>query len=217
MAGLAIIAAVILALLWISARSSRDDVAAERDAARAEATAEAERTADTADALAASEALLSDAMADNEQLSAELTAAQADASEASEAMARLAEADASIAALTEQNAELAADLATAEQALADAEATPDAPDAPDAPPAFDIAAAPDFARYIGEQVSSTSGPSVLGEGQTTCLGTALIDDIGFEAIGAGLNAGASTSENAAVFEAVERAALSCGIDPSAVF
>ena len=82
---------------------------------------------------------------------------------------------------------------------------------------FDINAAPEFAQYIGEQLSSTTGPTVLGEGQTTCLGTAVVNDIGLDALGKGLQSRASASQSTVVVEAIGRAATTCGIDPSAIF
>ncbi len=73
---IALLAAVVLALLWVSALSSRDTATTERDAAQAAATEEAERTADALDSLAATEVNLETALADNEQLAAELAAAE---------------------------------------------------------------------------------------------------------------------------------------------
>jgi hypothetical protein len=50
---LALVAAIVLGLLWISALGSSDDAAAERDAAQATATEDAARTADELYSLAA--------------------------------------------------------------------------------------------------------------------------------------------------------------------
>jgi len=45
----------------------------------------------------------------------------------------------------------------------------------------------------------------------------VVNDIGLATLGSGLASGASTSESTAVVEAIERAAVSCSIDPSAIF
>ena len=163
-------------------------------------------------------------MSDNEQLAAELAAAEADAAEATAAAARAAEAEAALAEVNVQNAELADQISALEASLAEAEAAAVAAaeagavvDAGAETPTFDIDAAPDFARYIGEQLSSTNGPSVFGQGQTTCLGAAVVNDIGLDALGTGLQSGASSNQTTVVVDAIGRAATSCGIDPSAIF
>lgn len=225
---IALLAAVVMGLLWVSALNSRDDAAAERDAAQTAATAESDRTADALDSLATTKVDLDTARTENEQLAAELAAAEADAAAAAAATARADEAEDTLAVVNVENEELAAQIVTLEASLADSQAAaeaaaetaadaPTAPAAPAAPAVFDINAAPDFARYIGEELSSSNGPSVLGQGQTTCLGTAVVNDIGLDALGSGLQSGASSSKNAVVVEAIERAAVSCGIDPSAIF
>ncbi len=215
--GVALLAAVIMGLLWSSARSDRDDAIAERDAAQA-------ATVDGADQ---SEQALTDldaATATNERLAAETEAAEA---ATAEAIASAEAATAATAELEVRNAELTAEIATLQSSLADAEtaaaeaetaaaaaeATPAAPEAN----SFDIAAAADFARFIGERLASIEGATVLGQGQHTCLGAAVVNDIGLDAIGAGLENGASSSANSIVVDAIERGAISCGIDPSAIF
>jgi hypothetical protein len=209
--GLALLAAVIMGLLWTSARSDRDDAIAERDAAQAATVAGSDQ----------SEQALTDldaATATNERLAAETEAAEAATTEA------IASADAANAATAElevRNAELTAELATLQSSLTDAEtaAAAAAAEAEAAPEAnsFDIAAAVDFARFIGERLASIEGATVLGQGQHTCLGTAVLNDIGLDAIGAGLENGASSSASSVVVDAIERGAISCGIDPSAIF
>jgi hypothetical protein len=214
---IALLAAVVMGLLWISALGSRDDAATERDAAEATATEEADRTADALDSLAATEVDLEAARTDNEQLTAELAAAEADAAEADAATARAADAEAALAVANVQNEELAAEIATLETSLSGAQDAAETAGVPADPAVFDINASPDLARYIGEQLSSSSRPTVLGEGQTTCLGTAVVNDIGLATLGAGLASGASSNESTAVVESIERAAVTCGIDPSAIF
>jgi hypothetical protein len=213
-AGLALLAAVIMGLLWTSARSDRDDAIAERDAAQAATVAGSDQ----------SEQALTDldaATATNERLAAETEAAEA---ATAEAIASTEAANAATAELEVRNAELTAELATLQSSLTDAEtaaaaAAAEAEAAPAAPDAnsFDIAAAVNFARFIGERLASIEGATVLGQGQHTCLGTAVLNDIGLDAIGAGLENGASSSASSVVVDAIERGAISCGIDPSAIF
>jgi hypothetical protein len=222
---IALAAAIVMGLLWFSVSGSRDDAASERDAAQAAVAAETERTSAALDSLAATEAELEAAQSDNEQIAAELAAAEADAAEATAATARATEAEALLAEVNVQNETLAAEITALEAALADAEAAaqtaesanvPTVPATPE-PVVFDIDAAPDFARYLGEQLSSTNGASVLGQGQNTCLGTAVVNDIGLDALGNGLRSGASSNQNTVVVDAIGRAAVTCGIDPSAIF
>ncbi len=217
---IALLAAVVMGLLWVSALSSSDDAATERDAAQAAATEEANRSADALDSLAATGVDLEAARTENEQLTTELAAAQADAAEATAATARADEAEATLAVVNVQNEELAAEIVTLEASLSETQTAAAAAEAASVPAdqaVFDINASPDLARYIGEELSSTSGPSVLGQGQTTCLGTAVVNDIGLATLGTGLASGASSSDITVVVEAIERAAATCGIDPSAIF
>lgn len=218
---IALLVAAVMGVLWFSARGDLDDAAAERDAAQAATAAEADRAVGALADLATTRADLDAAATANEGLVADVEAAEAATTEA----ATTAEAaDAATAALETRNSELAAEIAALQSSLADAEtaaadataAAAEVPDAPE-PEAFDIAAAVDFARYIGERLASIEGPSVLGQGQHTCLGTAVVNDIGLDAIGAGLRSDASSGASSAVAEATERGAISCGIDPSAIF
>lgn len=207
---LAVIAAAVLAVLWVSALSSRDSAALERDVAQSAVTVETERTADALDLLEATKVDLEAALADNEQLAAELDATEADAAEAAAAAARAAEAEAALDDMFVENETLVAEITALETSLS---AFRDASSSA----AFDINTAPDLARYIGEQLSSSSRPTALDNAQTTCLGTAVVNDLGLETLGSGLASGASTDERTEVVEAIERATAGCSIDPSAVF
>ncbi len=218
----ALLAAAVMGLLWMSAAGARDDAAAERDEARAATVTESERADEAVAELTETRTDLDDAATTNQQLSTEAASAEAAAAEAT---ARAEAAEAATAELQAQNVELTTEVAAlessltdAETAAADAEATTAAAAA--AAPAtevFDIAAAVQFARFIGESLASVEGPSVLGQGQHTCLGTAVVNDIGLDAIGAGLQTDAANSATSALDEAIERGAISCGIDPSAIF
>ena len=207
---LAVIAAAVLAVLWVSALSSRDSAALERDVAQSAVTVETERTADALDLLEATKVDLEAALADNEQLVAELDATEADAAEAATAAARAAEAEAALDDMFVENETLVAEITALETSLS---AFRDASSSA----AFDINTAPDLARYIGEQLSSSSRPTALDNAQTTCLGTAVVNDLGLETLGSGLASGASTDERTEVVEAIERAAAGCNIDPSSIF
>ncbi len=228
----ALLAAVVLALLWISAARSRDDAAAARDAARASAALEADRADVAEDELATAQADLEALRAANEQLAADLATAQAaTAATATAAEEQAAEAEADLDALGVQNQELADEIDALQQSLADATAagtTPDDAATSDAgaPPAdeptqadvaFDIAGAPEFARYIGETLSSRTGSSRLGQAESTCFGTAIVDDIGLDALGKGLHLAASSTDNDVVVGAMQRAATSCNIDLGLIF
>lgn len=207
---IAVLAAAVLAMLWVSALSSQDTAITERDTAQTAATVETERTADALDLLEATKVDLEAALADNEQLTAELGATEADSTEAAAATARAAEAEAALDDMFVENETLATEITSVETSLlASQDASSDT--------VFDINTAPDLARYIGEQLSSSSRPTVLGNGQTTCLGTALVNDLGLETLGSGLASGASTDERTEVVEAIERAAARCSIDPSTIF
>ncbi len=220
----ALLAAVVMGLLWMSAASARDDAAVERDDARAATVAESDRAEEAVAELAEARTDLDVAATTNEQLATESAAAE---TAAAEAAARAEAAEAATAELQAQNVELTTEVAALESSLTDAEtaaaeaATSAAETAPaaEAPAtaAFDIAAAVEFARFLGESLASVEGPTVLGQGQHTCLGTAVVNDIGLDAIGAGLQTDASNGASSALDEAIERGAISCGIDPSAIF
>ncbi len=227
--GLALLVAVIMGLLWMTAQSDRDSALEERDAAQAASVAESDRTEEVLSELADARIELDAAAATAERLAAETEAAEA---ATTDAVARADATTAATAALEVQNDELTKQVATLESSLIGAEteaadavaeaeaaveaATDTAAVTPEAT-AFDIAAAADFARFIGERLASVERSSVLGQGQHTCLGTAVVNDIGLDAIGVGLEDGAASSASSAVNDAIERGAISCGIDPSAIF
>ena len=207
---IAIVAAAVLAVLWVSALSSRDSAALERDVAQSAVMVETERTAGALDLLEATKVDLEAALADNEQLAAELDATEADAAAAAVAVARAAEAEAAFDVMFVENETLVAEIKALETSLSAFQVASSGA-------AFDINTAPDLARYIGEQLSSSSRPTVLGNAQTTCLGTAVVNDLGLGTFGSGIASGASTDARTEVVEAIERAAAGCSIDPSAVF
>jgi hypothetical protein len=92
---------------------------------------------------------------------------------------------------------------------------------PEVPTASTGAAAiedvPDFARYIGETLSSRTGSSRLAQAQSTCFGTAIVNDIGYDGLGKGLALNASAEENNAVIGAMQRAAATCNIPLELIF
>lgn len=223
LAAVALAAAVIMGLLWMSTTSARDDAIAERDAATLERDADLGSTRAATDALTTTQTDLAASQSEVRRLeteldaalvAAELTAVERDDAEAAGELATEVN-DLSIRnqELSDQIAALQTELATSAEADVVAEAVV----VPAEPAAFDIAAAPDFGRYVGELLSSRSGSSRLGQADSTCYGTAIINDIGLDALGKGLHLGASSADNNIVIGAMQGAATSCGIDPSLIF
>lgn len=226
--------AAVFAVLWMANRGAADDARGERDAAIAERNA-AEVAADDL------QAQLDGAVVAADQAAADLAAAEADLAAAQLALDEVeiagaessAEADAlleqitvldgRVSELTAERDQLRLDLEAAEAAVADAA---DAAEAAEAEAEgttpgivageFDIATTPEFARYLGEVLSDRPGGSVLGPSQAECFGTALVSDIGLDAVGAGQLAGSGSDAAVALDKAKDEAARACGIDPSAV-
>jgi cell division protein FtsB len=83
-------------------------------------------------------------------------------------------------------------------------------------PAPDVEPSPSFDRLLGEEMSAPGG-SRLNALENECLGHFVIDDIGLEAIGAGLHTSRTSSANDAVVASMLRGADACSIDPSRIF
>ncbi len=75
---------------------------------------------------------------------------------------------------------------------------------------------PSFDRLLGEEMSAPGG-SRLNALENECLGHFVIEDIGLEAIGAGLHTARTSSANDAVIASMLRGAEACAIDPSRIF
>jgi hypothetical protein len=219
-AAIGLAAAVAFGLMWMQATGSRDDANAARDAAIAERNANVENGRVAADALIDTQSDLSAAQADNQRLQGDLDSALEEIQTADSApvatttpidTARVDELETEVDELSTTNDALADQLTTLQAELDAAAATPETP------AEFDIAAAPEFARYVGEVLSSRSGSSRLAAAQSTCFGTEIINSIGLDALGNGLHNAASSSDNNAVIGAMQGAASTCGIDPGLIF
>lgn len=219
---------IVMTILWLGARSDadaalveRDAVLVERDAAtNARIAAETELTAATSSLATAEEELAA--------ARAELAAAQESAASAEELDAltsQIADLEAEVATLSDENvrlqAELDAAIAAAESPVDETPVDETPVDGGDAPlvsaAEFDATTTPEFARYIGELLSSSRGSSQLGEAASICFGTEVINAIGVDAIGNGQNNAASGAERQIVIDAMVAAAGTCGIDQSLIF
>lgn len=215
-AALALAAAIVMGLLWMSAGSARDDAVAEREVAISERDANITSRQDLSAALITTQSDLSEAQADNERLQAELDEALATAEPIApvEPVVDTAREDAlaeQISELDVRNQELADEVA-ALQAELDA-----ATEAVTEPVAFDATTTPEFSRWVGELLSSRSGSSQLAKTQSECFGAAVINSIGLDALGAGLNLAASSAANNLVVGAMQSGAEFCGIPSSLIF
>jgi hypothetical protein len=104
--------------------------------------------------------------------------------------------EAEIASLTDENVNLLEQLETVELQLADA-------------PTISVA----FAQYIGEQLSNSS----LDVAQAQCFGSYVIERVGLDGLGVGLNSDRTSDANDAVTTAMSEGAAECDIDPGLVF
>jgi hypothetical protein len=210
-AGLAV--GAVMAVMWMLARAERDDAVAERDAAQA---AEAEARADVrsmGDELQVANDGRTVAEAEVDRLTGRVEALRADA----EADAtRIAELEDDVATLTAEVERLTAEN---ESLRADLDATPETPTPAPATPGTtaEATAPPEFARYLGEVLSSRTGSSRLSAEQSRCFGSEIVDLIGLDAVGAGLHNARTSAANDALVAAMQQAAATCGLDPALVF
>lgn len=218
---LALGAAIVFALLWFSSTADRDDALAERESAVAEAAAASDAAVVAEDELVRAQIENETAASEIARLEAELEAATsltedvdaAAADAAAEAEARAAELAAELERTSAAEDELEARIEELE-----AELETVAGDTIDGPaPQFDPSTVPEFTRYIGETLSSRTGSSRLAQAQSECFGAAIIDAIGLDALGNGLNLEASNADRGVVITAMEDAAAFCRIDPALVF
>jgi multidrug efflux pump subunit AcrA (membrane-fusion protein) len=218
---LALVLAVGMGLLWMSANSATGDAEAARDIADAQASANGQANLEAE--LATARADLDAAQASTDALTAERESAVSELEAGADDLAQLRT---QAGDLSVENVQLADEIATLRQELDSAQTevgemsidptTTPAPISPDVA-SFDITANPDFARYIGETLSSRRGSSRLGQMQSECFGTALVNDIGLDGLGKGLTLAASAAENNVVVGAMQRAAGTCNIDLSLIF
>jgi multidrug efflux pump subunit AcrA (membrane-fusion protein) len=212
-----------MGLLWMSANSATGDAEAARDIAIADAEASANGQANLEAELATAQADLDAAQTSTDALAAERESAVSELEAGADDLAQLRT---QAGDLSVENVQLADEIAALRQELDSAQTevgevsidptTTPAPISPDVA-SFDITANPDFARYIGETLSSRRGSSRLGQTQSECFGTALVNDIGLDGLGKGLTLAASAAENNVVVGAMQRGAGTCNIDLSLIF
>lgn len=216
-AGLAV--GVVMTILWLGAQSERDDAVDERDRLAAESDQAGDEVQRLQSELQTADDDLAVATAEVERLQAQLdderATASSDAARVAELEAEVEELTGRVDDLTAENDELREALEAAESATPEAPETPEAPDGADA--SFDVADVPEFARYVGELLSSRTGSSRLSVEQSTCFGGAVIDRIGLDALGAGLHNARTSEANDAVVAAMQQAADSCGVDAALIF
>jgi len=216
---LALVLAVGMGLLWMSAKSATGDAEAARDTAIADAGASATGQANLESELATARADLDALQASTDALTAERDGAVSELEAGADDLAQLrTQAD----DLTVNNEQLADEIATLRQELKSAQTELDEVRADPAPTnpdviTFDIAGNPDFARYIGETLTSRRGSSRLRQDQSECFGAALVTDIGLDGLGKGLTLAASAADNNVVVGAMQRAAGTCNINLSLIF
>lgn len=210
---LALLAAVGMGLLWMSANSTTDKAEAARDRAMAETEVSAAEQAILEAELTTARADLDDARASTDALTAERDGAISELGAGAEDLAQL---QTQAADLNDNNEQLAEEIATLRQELESTEIAIGDVDAPGAT-SFDIAASPAFASYIGETLTSRRGASRLDQTQSECFGTAIVTDIGLDGLGKGLTLTASAANNNIVVGAMQSAASTCNIDLSLVF
>jgi len=206
----ALLAAAVMTVLWLGERD--DDTPAEPPPELSERAATLERE------LADTEAARSAAAAEAARLQGELDAVSDQLTADSSASDELAAAAATNDRLQQEldDARLRIDELDAEL-FAALESPPEpAPTAPDTG-GFDATSTPEFARWVGELLSSRTGSSRLGQEASTCFGTEVISRVGVDAVGAGQNNAAGGAERQIVIDAMNDAAAACGIDPGLIF
>lgn len=212
--GLAI--GIIMTILWLGAQGNVDDANTERDLALTERdtatdslTAAQTELEGTTNELASTEQDLQAALAALEEADTRESPAVDDGAEITALEAQIGELEAAAATAAEENARLTEELEAAAAEPVDA--------APVEPTEFDASAAPGFARWVGELLSSSSGSSRLGQEASTCFGTEVIKLIGVDAVGVGQNNASSGADRQVVIDAMIAAAGNCGIDRGLIF
>jgi hypothetical protein len=190
---------ILLFVVFLNGRSALNQARQDRDAATAEAAGLEQRSSTAEQRLGAATAE-SDALA--RELSDLKQSGQLSLTERDDAITEL---ESSNSELMTANETLEARIVELEQAdpLATDEATE-----PTSGPAFDL--------FLGELLASRGGVRIAPD-QSGCLGQFVIDDIGLEAIGSGLNTAKNTATNDVLTASMSRAAVSCGIDPVLIF
>jgi hypothetical protein len=202
-----------MGFLWLGARDSssdaqseRDIAIAERDAASAENIELDARVRVAEDDVAEAQDALSAAESDNDDTT------PVDDTAITELQEEIDKFAAEVQRLNEENATLAA-------AEPEPEPEPDATEPepePDATEPEPDTAEPLSPRDLGRRLSSLYRQNVLGNGQQTCLGQVVINDIEADSISEILMSD-DPGANESLTTSLQGAATICGIDPSAIF
>lgn len=201
----------VLALLWLGSRSDADTALTQRDNAVVERDAAIAATIDADTALRASQDELADALTALEDASgSDARSGASDTDELQDLRDEVDELTAEVERLEAENETLAIDLADLE---ASATTTPSTTTTLLPTPTVPPSVSPDD---IGEQVGGLFRSSVLGDGQQSCLGQALLDVLGAQRVLEAI-AAASPGDDEQFVDAIRSAASICNIDPSAIF
>jgi len=221
LAAVASIAALVFGVLWLNSSSSTDDAIAERDLALSERDMAIASGIELNNELETTRDQLADAEAaaatdDNE--------AGADTTEIDELQAEVDRLTAEVERLTEENASLQADLTASttppvtvppETTIApETTAAPETTVAPTTAVPADVP--PPSVDEVGDWLASLYRSSVLGQGQKDCLAQTILDELGGERLRTLLDAD-DADEDQPLIDALQNAASSCGVDPSAIF
>ena len=203
-----LVAAAVTGFLWLGARGASSDAQSERDIAIAERNA---------------------ASAENIELDARVRVAEDDVAEAQNALSA-AESDNDDTTPVDDNAitelqgeidELAAEVQrlneeNAMRAAAEPEVTEPEPEPEPEVTEPEVTAEPLSPRDLGRRLSSLYRQNVLGNGQQTCLGQVVINDIEADSISEILMSD-DPGANESLTASLQNASAICGIDPSAIF
>lgn len=226
---------IVMTVFWLGVQGERDEAqtdrdlaVGERDAARGARIATEAELAEVRTDLTDTRAELDATTAELDATMAALAAAEAGATTDGEETAdvaalraEVADLEAAAARLADDNERLQSELDEALDGDSDDGASPvdedSAVDETTPSGAFDPSTAPNLSRWVGELLTSRNGSSRLSETQAICFGSAVIDDIGLDALGAGQNNAASGAERQVVIDAMVDAGVTCGIDQSLIF
>lgn len=215
-------AAVVMTLLWSGARNQSDGAVADpvsETSQGAGAVPVDPRVVELEAQLAAADEAVRTADAEVAQLRTDLATAEAAREEVASGTDELAAIQAENDTLSSALADTEAQVTGLEAEIADVQAALDAATAAAAEGAdrLDPAQTPEFARWVGELLSSRTGSSRLGQQASTCFGAEVIALIGVDAVGAGQHNAASGAARQVVIDAMNAAAATCGIDPGLIY
>jgi hypothetical protein len=202
--------AILLLVVFLNGRSSLSDARQDRDAAIADVDALTERATSAEqrlDELAADNVTLADQVTALKE-AARTTAEASNADDDSTLQDQLTERDDTITELESTNADLIEANESLTARVDEIESSDVEAAGPTSGPAFEL--------FLGELLASENGVRIEPL-QSVCLSRFVIDDIGLDAIGAGLSTEKSTVTNDLLIQSMVRGAESCAIDPALIF